>query len=539
MEFSKKTIYILLGLLVILNLILRLPATPHEIGSDSFVTHAWANSISVNGYAKWILHPLSFFGFYPFSYASGPPFFLSGTSQCMGVDMEYVILIVTTFLGVFGVFTVYLMAKEIRNDFLFAFSVAFIYSTFRDFIFITTWQADPFNFFLVFLPLFIWGLLRCHNQKTSRLKYYLFVLAMLIILATIHHIVLFTPLILIAFGVSTAFCLIVEKKNIKVTPKVTALIFFCLFIPLFLLPFTPWSIYNPDLASLQGSGSHAYFFHGYGPHVILLNLGAEYAIGISILIVLAPIGLISLLLEKKKRFSDVFLLTLVLCFVPFLMDLDYTKTSVLYIFALLIGLGLMEMLKMLGKIKKVKSVAPLIIIAILAFSALLPYFVEVRPTPVLPMHTEYMNELTYNAALFIKTYGLEIPRISDTEFISRRIDAIAGPPYYHEDIDKWKSRIRPISIQKFLESKGKYDYVLYKIERTWYEYWDWRLHCDSDRIKHILDYKNHLVIEDNFLPNTSPFLRSLHETRAKIYDNSLESIYYLNYKSNTNTSMVV
>ena len=533
MELSKKTKYALIGFLVILNIILRLPVTPHEIGADSFATHAWASSISANGYAKWILNPLSFFGLYPFSYPSGPPFFLSGTSQCTGVEMEYTILIITTFLGVFGVFTVYLMAKEIRNDFLFAFSVAFIYSTFRYFIFITTWQADPFNFFLVFLPLFIWSLLRCHNQKKSRLKYYLLTLGLVIILATIHRMVVFTALILIAFGVSTAFCLIVEKKNIKVTPKVTALIFFSLFIPLFLLPFTPWGIYNPDLPSLQGSGYHAYFFHGYGPHIILLNLGAEYAMGISILIVLAPIGLISLLLEEKKRFLDVFLLALVLCFAPFLMDLNYIRTSVLYIFALLIGLCLMEMLKMFDNVKKVKSVAPLIIIAILAFSALLPCFVVVRHTPYLPMHTGHMNELTYNTALFIKAYGVEIPRTSDAWYIPARIDAIAGPPYYHKDIDKWSSRIEPMSIMEFLEGRGKYDY-LYKVEREWYEYLHWTWDCDSDLTKRALDYKTHLVIKDNYLPNRA-FHRSLHETRPKIYDNSLESIYYLNYNINTST----
>lgn len=539
MRLSRKTEYVLIGLLVIFNIILRLPVTPHEIGADSFVTHRWASSISANGYAKWILHPLSFFGLYPFSYASGPPFFLSGTSQCTGVGMEHTILVITTFLGFFGVFTVYLLAKEIRNDFLFAFSVAFIYSTFRYFISVTTWQTDPFNFFLVFLPLFIWSLLRCHNQKKSRLKYYLLTLGLVIILATIHNIVLFTPLILIAFGVSTAFCLIGEKKNIKINPKVTALIFFSLFIPLFLLPFTPWSLYNPDLPSLQGSGPLAYFFHGYGPHIILLNLGAEYAMGISILIVLAPIGLISLLFLKKKRFSDVFLLALVLCFAPFLMDLNYIRVSVLYIFALLIGLGLMEMLKMLGKIKKVKSVAPLIIIAILAFSALLPYFVVVRHTPYLPMHTGHMNELTYNAALFIKAYGVEIPRISDGGIISARINAIAGPPYYHRDIDKLSSRIEPMSILEFVRGRGKYDYLYkVKVERRWYERFHWTWDCDSELTKRVLNYKTHLVIADNYLPKLA-FHRSLHETRPKIYDNGLESIYYLNYNSNTNTSVMV
>ena len=539
MEISRRTKYILMGLLVILNLILRLPTTPHEMGVDSFDTHAWASSISANGYAKWILHPLSFFGLYPFSYPSGPPFFLSEISQCTGMEMEYTILVITTFLGIFGIFAAYLLAKEIWNDFLFAFSVAFVYSTSNLFLGATTWQTDPFNLFLVFLPLFVWSLLRCYNQKKGRLKYKYFLLALclLITLATIHRMVLFIPLILIAFGATIAFCRIVERKIIKINTKVATLIFFILFIPLFLLPFTSWSLYSPDLASLEGSGALAYFSHGYGPHIILLNMSTEYAMGIGIVIVLAPIGVISLLLKEKKRFSDVFLLALVLCFAPFFTGITYFQWFAIFFFSLLIGIGLMEILKMLGKIKRVKNAAPLILIVILAFSALMPYFVVVRPTLSMPMHTAYMNELTYNTALFIKANGVEIPRISNA-YIPERITAIAGPPYYGDiDKDKLRSRIKPISILEFVKERGKSDY-LYKVATSRSERFYWTMDCNSDQTRRVLKYKTHIVIEDNYRPRDSPFQVSLHESRPKIYDNGLNSIWYLNYNSNTNASAV-
>ena len=196
MELSKRTKYALLGLLVILNIVLRLPVTPHEIGADSFQIHAWASSISANGYAKWILHPLSFFGLYPFSYSSGELFLLSEISQCTSVEMEGTIWIAATFFGVLSVFTAYLMAKEIRDDFLFAFSVAFVYSTSRIFIAFTNWTVTTRGLFITLLPLLIWSLLRSCNQKEERLNYLLLSVGVLILLGTIHHLVFFTPLIL-------------------------------------------------------------------------------------------------------------------------------------------------------------------------------------------------------------------------------------------------------------------------------------------------------------------------------------------------------
>jgi len=76
MKISKKTSYGLIAFLVLLNVALRYPTTSHEVGVDSFVIHGLANSISENGYAKWVVHPLSIFGFYPYSYPSGVPYLL-------------------------------------------------------------------------------------------------------------------------------------------------------------------------------------------------------------------------------------------------------------------------------------------------------------------------------------------------------------------------------------------------------------------------------------------------------------------------------
>ena len=48
--FSKKMKIILFILLIILNLVIRIPFYPHEQGSDSFVIHILGNSISEFGH---------------------------------------------------------------------------------------------------------------------------------------------------------------------------------------------------------------------------------------------------------------------------------------------------------------------------------------------------------------------------------------------------------------------------------------------------------------------------------------------------------
>lgn len=534
MKLPKRTKYVMIGLLIILNIVLRLPVTPHIFNTtDTPAGYARANSISTNGYADWILSPLSFFGLYPESYPSGEYFFLSGLSQSTGVEMEWTIWLAATFFGVLGVLTSYLMAKEIRNDFLFALSVAFVYSLSRLFIDWTNWSATTRGLFITILPLFIWSMLRCYNQKESRLKYLLFSVGLLILLGAIHRMVFFMPLILIAFGMCILLYVINKKFNISklITPKSSIPLFFVLFLPLLIVPFTPLGFYH-SIEIFEGGHRFGYFFHDSTALHVLLNVGAEYAMAVGTLIILAPIGLISLLLKRQKTFSDAFLLTCILCFASTFAEPLYMRGFVIFILSLLIGFGLLEILKMLNKLKKVKNMAPLILVMILLFSALLPYFVVVRPAPSLPFHTPYINDLTYNAAFFIKAYGDELPRISPPRrYLIQQIDAIAGPPYQHSQsgkIDKISSwSIEPISLSNFISDFLKYK-SLYKVKNPQYEYSAY-LDCDNMYIKMALRNKTYLAIEDNYMPSYLPFYICTRATKPKIYDNGLESIWYLKY----------
>jgi hypothetical protein len=113
MKFSKKINYALFGFLILLNIVIRYPLVPHEVGSDSFHIHSYADSITSYGYATWIIHPYSYLGLTPDSYPSAIPFLLSGMSQSTNLAMEPTILLLSIIIGLLGLFGAILFAKEI------------------------------------------------------------------------------------------------------------------------------------------------------------------------------------------------------------------------------------------------------------------------------------------------------------------------------------------------------------------------------------------------------------------------------------------
>jgi len=69
MRLPSKPTYAFLLFLCVINLAIRYPRTPHELGYDGFIYHGMTVSLVQNGYALWILHPLSQAGRFSFSRA--------------------------------------------------------------------------------------------------------------------------------------------------------------------------------------------------------------------------------------------------------------------------------------------------------------------------------------------------------------------------------------------------------------------------------------------------------------------------------------
>ena len=153
MRLGKRTTLSCLIVLTVFNLLLRYPQFPHEVGIDSFFVHTLSVAIVSDGFARWILNPFSFFGWYPLSYPSAGPFLLSSASVVGDIDVETSIFVVSMLLGPVGILSSFMMAREFRESDLFALGAASLYGLAPRFLAFTLWSASTRSLFMSLLPI--------------------------------------------------------------------------------------------------------------------------------------------------------------------------------------------------------------------------------------------------------------------------------------------------------------------------------------------------------------------------------------------------
>src|SRR2546430_7337937 len=165
MMLGKRATLALLGALICFNLVMRYPASGHEVDVDSYFIHAITGTILDNGHAEWTVSPLSYFGWYPLSYPSASPFTLAGVAVLSGSSIETSILFVTLLLGPIGILGAFVMGREVRSGDGFALCAAYLYGIAPRFLSITLWTASTRNLFMALLPIFVWTLLVTYRKR--------------------------------------------------------------------------------------------------------------------------------------------------------------------------------------------------------------------------------------------------------------------------------------------------------------------------------------------------------------------------------------
>lgn len=110
-RFTKKTVLLVILIVILISIILRYPLVEHERHNDTFFTRPLADSILDNGYAVWTYHPLSYLGYYPISYPSGTPFLLAEISNLTGVGLSSSLLIISILSGVLFAMSVFCLSR--------------------------------------------------------------------------------------------------------------------------------------------------------------------------------------------------------------------------------------------------------------------------------------------------------------------------------------------------------------------------------------------------------------------------------------------
>ncbi|MFQ5910021.1 MAG: hypothetical protein ACE5IJ_04780 [Thermoplasmata archaeon] len=365
---SKKTTYCFLAVLVLVNLIYRYPiGITHEVGADTTFIHSLADSLSKEGYAKWVLSPLSFFGLYALSYPSAAPFLISMISQMAGMSIEFTLLILGMLFGVIGSVSSFLMAREIIKDERYAFIVALLFSLAPFFLKDTTWVGSSRGFIVAFLPVIVLLLLKRLRSGDSR--YLVLAIVTFIFICSMHRMGFLGVFLFIAFGFIPSlhritqkirFALVKYERVFRTMAVFTALLgFFLLFYVQILFP----GYGGFDIREEYRMGT---FFEGDSVPVLLLNMGVNFTGKVGLLAPLTIIGLVMYTWKRPKEIHQKFILMVVFILIPFLSLRDYISEFMILFFVFLIAFAMVYPPLALRKGGKVISVLAILLLVVSA-----------------------------------------------------------------------------------------------------------------------------------------------------------------------------
>lgn len=543
MKFSQKNKFILLGLLVVINIAIRLPVTAHAIGVDTFYIFSLAESISTFGSAKWILNPTSFFGVYPFSYPSAFMFILSGLSQTTSISMDYIILLTGMILGISGVFFMLLLAKEVWNNDMYAFLAAFSYSLSFNLLRYTLWGASTRGIFIAIFPLFLWILLKYRKS----IKILLFLgLIIFILLAASHRVSFLLPIVIITF--CAVILLRWLSKKVKISSFINpAVLHVHIFYILAIISIILFSIQFLNVGPFNVRGYYTgLYFTGDDFFSTFSNMAIDFTSKLGLIFVFIIPGFIILAGKSIKKLAEMFIILSVIVFLP-LTGLQIYSTVIIAPFLILVStFGFLILCDFFLKKKILVHVAfTLIILSSLFFILFMVSHSNV--------YEETMPENTYNSAQFIK-YNSNGTLMANSGDLASKMTAYStkptlplGGPYA---IAQTPGRIiygfatnedlltRPLTLSELNPSVDEF-WVAYNAynEKIDWETIIFKNHWDDIVSKNMFSkYKVNLIIESGQSGKyfywgeiDSRLLTSLYESGNKIYVNGMENIYSVRY----------
>lgn len=417
MKLGRRTTICLIGAVVAFNMLLRYPRSEHELGVDSIFVHVLSAAIVGDGYAEWVLNPLSYFGWYPLSYPSAGPFLLASTTFASDLNLEASILLVSFLLGPIGILGAFLMAREVRNDNLFAVTVALLFGLAPRFLIFTMWSASTRNLFMALLPIFIWAILASY-RRPSRVTYGLLAVSLILLTAT-HRLAILLAVVLIAFVVASIFVVGMRllrklfprallRDSVRRSSPYLALAAIALIVAAMIV--------STDVLQEYSQGELA---SGSEPSIQIANLSVSLARSAGFALVLVPLGLIVLARQKNKRISEPFLAATFIGLVPTLLLRTYTGFYILPFLAIFGGLGFIGIFAILRRYPRILKVVGVVTLAIIiGFSG---YVLEVEID-----RSTQIPGTTYGTGIYVRQHSMDGTFVTNEGFMGIRVAAISG-----------------------------------------------------------------------------------------------------------------
>lgn len=284
-----------------------IPRFSNVAGNDGFeilwMAKALANGLSSSN--TWLIHPLSFFGFYPFSfYPIGYPFIISLFLRA-GFSAQFTVTILSFFFMTLFYIGAVLLSKKVTKEGIFQdlFVVSLVYApVFLKFIYNTFGSRGPLMAVSSYIFMIVYSKLGNKNRKKIILTI-LVLLSLITISAFIHRIWLVYIGVLLVFIFALLISKISTLRNLFVKIIRKKILFISIYLILIIVcAYLGYSLFGVDFRKIESP-----WFSNSSIFGLLINIIIDYGLRIGLISIFFPIGVffsIKTILDTGSLTSD-------------------------------------------------------------------------------------------------------------------------------------------------------------------------------------------------------------------------------------------
>jgi hypothetical protein len=431
MRFKENFhLYASLGMLIILNLIVRAPGwvqmSPYVVG-DTTILVWMAESIIEHGKAMWLLNPLSLTGWVDYSYPISVPMLLTITSTMTGLTRVDLVVALSLLYILLAIAAGFSLGYVYSNSKTLALFTAFAVSLSSEFVLYTSdsGSSSARILLITFFVLIIYLLLKVGAKRDIRIIPIILLLTTTVLLAHRASIAIF----LILFSYTAAKAALygysrLPEENARIFRRYVKYVYILLLYSLFMFTFSSWYPIKSQLNLLKTG----LFFSGESPISMSLNMLVDYLAFINpIVILLAALGVFAVLRSERFDFPCVFLLVMLLSFAPIISFSSYASQVITPLAALLFSIGLCSFVVQRSASER-RKLASLSVVFLLFTVALLFYTTSLKFTLIYNEPLTSERPRVIEVADYIKS--LEGGISSDSHFNARNYMLYSGRPVY-------------------------------------------------------------------------------------------------------------
>lgn|GEM_PF-5788755 len=547
---NKKTQYFLILLTIIISFLFRYPTSSHIQGSDAHFYVFLADSINLFGQARWTIHPVSYFGQYPFSANAGYPLLLSSFSQMAGVPLELSTIIMTLLIALVGIIGMFLFLREMFPSSGTAILGAALFSLMPLPLFFSSGTITTRAFVIYIAPVFLFFLTRNLGVKSTREL--LLALSSLLLMFLFHKTAyFFVPILLIYFISNRIY------KLKWIAPEILRKYRIWWVSSLFIISLLAGIFLGDAFNSPKKEG----FLEGSSPIITLINAAISLGGSANIVIIFGVTGVFYLLQKEVAEKKEIFITISIIAMLPTLQLWLYAR-PVVSTFLIIIGIYGLYWLRLKTNRKRFVSIALSIMIISIAYAGLMmmhwgnnplgndgwlyssegagglsasDFTVAVYSKSMLTSSSSFISNYWADARLF-QSYA-EAPSLPDQS----GMDVANYLIYGHLSPQEIKANVEPISptnVHEYIRQEGPYSapeltaYYRNEIKNILYKPVDGYISVrtmENYNTSFILVNKNFPTEHrDRWSPNprASEFFRSTTTENYRIFETERYSAYY-------------